>query len=93
MEIMSRLDDPNMQLLAEYEDPYYFKERLTQPKLIVNAAMDEFQQPDDTEYWWSEMPEPKHFLMSPNTEHSEATGIFQVVPAIASWLKHLFSKE
>lgn len=41
---MARLDDENMLLLSEYEDPYYYFDRLTMPKLIVNAGMDEFQQ-------------------------------------------------
>ena len=35
------------------------------------------------------MPEPKHFLMTPNAEHSEATGIFEIVPAIGTWGAYL----
>jgi len=48
--------------------------------------MDEFQQPDDTHYWWNDMPEPKHFILAPNTEHSFITGIFIAVPAISAYL-------
>lgn len=59
------------------------------PKLVVNAVMDEFQQPDDTHYWWADMPSPKHFLMTPNAEHSEATGILEIVPAIGTWINYL----
>jgi len=67
------------------EDPYFYRDRLTMPKLVINAVMDEFQQPDDTHYWWNDMPEPKHFLIAPNCEHSLATGIFVAVPAISAW--------
>ena len=82
-----------MLLLQQQEDPYFFRDRLTMPKLIVNAVMDEFQQPDDTHYWWSGMPEPKHFIMTPNAEHSEATGIFEIVPAIGTWGMYLLKQQ
>jgi PhoPQ-activated pathogenicity-related protein len=88
-DIFTRLDTPEMQQLAELVDPYYYRNRLTMPKLVVNAVADEFQQPDDTHYWWDEMPEPKHFIMTPNAEHSEATGIFEIVPAISAWITQL----
>lgn len=35
------------------------------------------------------MPEPKHFLMTPNAEHSMATGILEIVPAIGTWINYL----
>jgi hypothetical protein len=48
---------------------------------------------DDTNYWWNEMPEPKHFMMIPNAEHSLATGILEAVPAIGAWIDALLHKD
>eukprot|EP00604_Paraphysomonas_vestita_P002311 CAMPEP_0174818522 /NCGR_PEP_ID=MMETSP1107-20130205/1209_1 /TAXON_ID=36770 /ORGANISM="Paraphysomonas vestita, Strain GFlagA" /LENGTH=486 /DNA_ID=CAMNT_0016030461 /DNA_START=205 /DNA_END=1665 /DNA_ORIENTATION=- len=93
MHLTVRFDDPNMIHLQEMEDPYFYFDRLTMPKMVVNAVADEFQQPDDTHYWWSDLPEPKHFMMIPNAEHSLITGIFQAVPAIGSWIQNLLYKE
>jgi len=93
MNIMNRLDDPNMVLLQQMEDPYFYKDRLTMPKLVVNSVMDEFQQPDDTRFWWTGMPEPKHFLIAPNAEHSCATSIFEIVPAIGAFLQNILMNE
>ena len=39
------------------------------------------------------MPEPKHFIMVPNSEHSMATGIFMITPAIAAWCNRLLSNK
>ena len=36
--ITERYDEPAMRALQEIEDPYFYSERLTMPKLIVNAG-------------------------------------------------------
>jgi len=87
--ITARYDEPNMRLLQEIEDPYFYKERLTMPKLVINGGQDEFQQPDDTHYWWADMPGPKHFLMMPNTDHMCILGIGQAIPTMGTWIRHL----
>ena len=39
------------------------------------------------------MPGPKHFMMIPDAEHSLATGILEVVPAISAWIQNMLLKE
>lgn len=93
LNMTERFDSPNMVTLQENVDPYWYRERLTMPKFVINACMDEFQQPDDTHYWWKDMPSPKHFLLIPNAEHSLATGILAAVPAISAWLTATLQKD
>ena len=46
---MDQLDTPAFQKLMEIEDPYSYRDRLTMPKLIVNAAGDQFFLPDSSQ--------------------------------------------
>mgnify|MGYP002050164762 CR=1 FL=1 len=49
------------------------------PKLVIDGTMDEFFLLDDSSYWWNQMPnayELNRFLMVPNAEHTQVTGIF-----------------
>ena len=83
----TEIDNPRTQILMNIVDPFVYRERLTMPKLVINSGMDEFFLPDDTHYWWRGMPGPKHFLIVPNAEHSEATGILELLPAVATYVQ------
>lgn len=82
-----------MDLWTNITDPFKYAERLTMPKLVVNSGMDEFFMPDDTHWWWSKMPEPKHFLMTPNTDHICATGVLETIPAIGAFMKSVLNDK
>jgi len=81
-----RLEDPNTQKIFDIVDPIVYKDRLTMPKFVVNAGGDEFFLPDDSRYWWDEMSDEKNFLMVPNAEHSLATGILEIIPAVEAFI-------
>lgn len=79
------IDEPNVQKIFDIVDPIVYSDRLTMPKLVVNAAGDEFFLPDDHRYWWKDMSDEKHILMAPNAEHSLITGIPFIIPAVQSF--------
>ena len=87
------IDTPESYLLTTIIDGFAYRERLTMPKLVVNSGNDEFFMPDDTHFWWSEMPEPKHFLLLPNTEHTTATGALESFPAINAFIKSVLEEK
>ena len=66
------------------------KDRLTMPKLVVDATGDEFFVLDDWAFWtdkgFPSLPGNNHFLMAPDTEHSLATGILEIVPSISAFI-------
>jgi PhoPQ-activated pathogenicity-related protein len=82
-----RLDNAVTQQMMDIIDPIAYKDRLTMPKMIVNAGGDEFFLPDDQRFWWDEMPNEKNLLMVPNAEHSLATGIVEIIPAVQAFVQ------
>jgi len=86
--ITSRFDSAEFEWLAQVVDPFYYladKTRLNMPKLVINAAGDEFLQGDNDHYWWDEMPGPKFRQICQNAEHSEITGIPEIMGNVAAW--------
>ena len=84
----SQIDNPNTKLMQTYIDPYFYPERYSDKAiLVVNSCMDEFFLPDDTRWWWKSMEGQKDFLIVPNAEHTEITGILEILPSAVTLLR------
>ena len=56
--------------LMSYVEPYYFKEKLTMPKYLINAGSDEFFSTDSWRFYFDELLGDKLLRYVPNTNHS-----------------------
>jgi PhoPQ-activated pathogenicity-related protein len=56
--------------LMKIEEPFEYRDRLTLPKYIVNAAGDEFFLPDSSRFYFAELEGEKHLRYVQNTGHS-----------------------
>ena len=56
--------------LLGIEDPYSYRDRLTMPKLIVNATGDPLFLPDSSRFYFDKLKGEKHLRYVPNTDHS-----------------------
>jgi PhoPQ-activated pathogenicity-related protein len=70
MGIMDWTDTPEYAALMKIEEPYEYRDRLTMPKLILNAAGDQFFLPDSSQFYWKDLPGQKFIRYIPNTDHS-----------------------
>ncbi len=67
--IMQRMDDPRLEAAFKLVDPYSYRDRLDMPKLILNAAGDQFFLPDSSRFYWQDLIGEKHLRYVPNTDH------------------------
>jgi PhoPQ-activated pathogenicity-related protein len=67
--IVRQTSNPRMKLLHEIEDPYSYRDRLTMPKFIVAAAGDEYFCPDNSRFYFDQLPGEKSLRYVPNTSH------------------------
>ena len=61
---------PEDKALMKIEDPYEYRQRLTMPKFIVNAAGDQFFLPDSSQFYFNDLPGVKYLRYVPNADHS-----------------------
>lgn len=61
---------PQNAALMKIEDPYEYRARLTMPKYIVNASGDQYFLPDNSQFYFDDLPGPKYLRYVPNADHS-----------------------
>lgn len=67
--VMEWLGTPEFDRLLELTEPYSFIDSLRIPKLLINAAGDQFFQPDSWEFYWKDLQGEKHMQYVPNFGH------------------------
>jgi PhoPQ-activated pathogenicity-related protein len=70
--VHERMDTPRYAELLKIEDPYFYRDRLTMPKFIVNSAGDQYFPPDSSKFYFGDLQGPKYIRYVPNTNHSLA---------------------
>ena len=68
-QIVQRFDHPRMKELHQLEDPYFYRHRLTMPKLILNATGDQFFLPDSSKFYWNDLRGENYLRYVPNGDH------------------------
>jgi PhoPQ-activated pathogenicity-related protein len=70
MGVMKWIGTPQFDSLMEIEDPYSYRDRIDVPKLIVNAAGDQYFTPDSSQFYYGALRGEKYLRYIPNTDHS-----------------------
>jgi PhoPQ-activated pathogenicity-related protein len=63
------LTTPRGQELLKLEDPYFYLDRLTLPKLLVLGTNDRYWSQDALNLYWDDLKGPKWVLYTPNSGH------------------------
>ncbi len=69
MGIMEWMGHSRYDALLSLVEPYSYRDRMTLPKLTLNATGDQFFLPDSSEYYWDDLPDVKYQRYVPNTDH------------------------
>ncbi|MDQ3010292.1 MAG: PhoPQ-activated pathogenicity-related family protein [Acidobacteriota bacterium] len=69
-----KIGTPEYKAVLKIEDPYNYRNRpaLRMPKFMINAAGDQFFLPDNSQFYYVDLPEEKHIRYVPNAKHDLA---------------------
>jgi PhoPQ-activated pathogenicity-related protein len=68
--IMNWMGTPEFKSMMQIVEPYSYRERLTMPKFLINAAGDQFFLPDSSQFYFDDLKGEKYIRYVPNTDHS-----------------------
>jgi PhoPQ-activated pathogenicity-related protein len=68
--IMKWTGTPQYKALMKIVEPYEYRDRLTMPKYIINAAGDQYFLPDSSRFYFDDLKGEKYIRYVENTDHS-----------------------
>lgn len=69
LDLQNRLESERGNSLLTMVDPFSYRQRLTQPKLILLSTNDRYWPLDALNIYWQGLPDPKNVLYVPNQGH------------------------
>ena len=88
--VMNWVGTPEFDRMMEITEPYSFRKDYDMPKLLINAAGDEFFQPDSWKFYWDSLPGEKHVMYVPNFGHD--IGDSDALPNLISFYNSILKK-
>jgi PhoPQ-activated pathogenicity-related protein len=67
--LMDRFNEPDRQKLWMMVDPYFYRDRLTMPKLLINGTNDRYWTLNALDLFWDDLKGPKNVVYLPNAGH------------------------
>jgi PhoPQ-activated pathogenicity-related protein len=90
--ITQQIKTENFARLMKIEDPLKYlntgyAERLAIPKYIVNASSDDFFLPDNSQFFFDQLPGPKALRVAPNASHYGINRFVEnsLIPVVNRW--------
>jgi len=68
--LMALIDEPEMEEMAKIIDPWYYRQYLTMPKMMISGASDEFFLLDDYDYFYKDLLGEKYIWIVEGAGHS-----------------------
>jgi len=69
MKVLDRIHSDSGGEIRNFVDPYEYRSRYTMPKFLINSSGDQFFLPDSAQFYYDDLPGPKHLLYCANTDH------------------------
>lgn len=69
LDLVDKMDMPEMVRLQGMVDPYSYRAHYTMPKLLILGTNDPYWTVDSLRHYWNDLPEPKAVYQAPNTGH------------------------
>ena len=91
LNLHQELDDPPMQTLRAWVDPYSYR-RSYMPKLLLLGTNDPYWVVDSLRHYWSDLPEPKLVFQTPNAGHDLGGG-HDAWQTLAAWFQMIVDRQ
>jgi PhoPQ-activated pathogenicity-related protein len=91
--LMVKLDDPDRKMLWEMVDPYFYLDRLTMPKLLINGTNDRYWTLNALDLYWDELKGPKSVVYLPNAGHGLEQHSDYALNGIGGFFRHVVLKR